>query len=136
MSAAIEVLLVFTAWTLLLAAVYVGYRVGLVLTFKEKANAWTRGAAAHSDPAWVLRFHHAHLNCLENLPLYAAVVLGAYMLGEVSSLDQLAWVYMGARIAQSVVHVISTAPMMVFVRGNAWFLQLGILGYWLYGLLA
>lgn len=135
MSAATHVLLLLTAWTLLLAVVYVGYRVVLVLTFKEKANAWTRGAIEHVDPAIITRFNHAHLNSLETLPLYAAVVLFAYMQGQLGVLDPLAYVYLGARMAQSVIHVISTAPLMVFLRANALLVQWVLLIYWLVQLL-
>ncbi len=131
MSAATHVLLLFAAWTLLMAVGYVGYRVVLVLSFKERANAWTRGAAEHVDPAIITRFNHAHLNCLETLPLYAAVVLFAYMQGQLGVLDQLAYVFMGARVAQSVIHVISTAPMMVFLRANALLVQWALLIYWM-----
>ncbi len=135
MSAATHVLLLFTAWTLLMAVGYVGYRVVLVLSFKERANAWTRGAVEHDDPAIITRFNHAHLNCLETLPLYAAVVLFAYMQGQLGVLDQLAYVFMGARVAQSVIHVISTAPMMVFLRANALLVQWALLIYWMVQLL-
>lgn len=131
MSAATHVLLLFTAWTLLMALVYVGYRAVLVLSFKERANAWMRGAIEHQDPVWVTRFSHAHLNCLETLPLYAAVVLFAYMQGQLGLLDSLAYVFLGARIFQSVVHIISTSPLMVFARANGLFVQWALLIYWL-----
>ncbi len=135
MSAATHVLLLFAAWTLLMAVGYVGYRVVLVLTFKERANAWTRGGIEHDDPAIITRFNHAHLNCLETLPLYAAVVLFAYIQGQLGVLDQLAYVFLGARVAQSVIHVISTAPMMVFLRANALLVQWALLIYWMVQLL-
>lgn len=134
MSASICVLLGFTAWTLALALVYVGYRVALVLSFKEKANAWTRGAPSHVDPAWVIRFNHAHLNCLENLPLYAAVVIAAHLLSQAAVVDGLACIYLGLRIAQSVVHVINTGPLFVFLRANLLIGQWLCLIYWLLAL--
>ncbi len=135
MSAATHVLLLFAAWTLFLAVIYVGYRVVLVLTFKERANAWTRGAPEHVDPAVITRFNHAHLNCLETLPLYAAVVLFAYMQGQLSVLDGLAYVFLGARVAQGVIHVISTSPIMVFLRANALLVQWVLLIFWMVQLL-
>lgn len=134
MSASIAVLLTFTAWTLALTAVYVGYRVALVLSFKEKANAWTRGAPSHVDPAWVTRFQHAHLNCVENLPLFAAIVLAAQALGQGGVIDGLAWVYMGFRFAQSIVHLVSTTPLFVFLRANMLLGQWVCLVYWLWSL--
>lgn len=136
MSTAITVLLAFTALTIALAVIYVGYRTALVLSRRAPANSWTQGAPSHEDPAWVIRFQNAHLNCLENLPLYAAVVLGAYVSGQLSLLEGLAWIYFGARVAQVLIHVISTSPTFVFLRANVWFVQLAILAYWIYALLA
>lgn len=135
MTAATHVLLLFVAWTIVMAFGYVGYRIALVLSFKERANAWTRGAVEHQDPAWVTRFHHAHLNCLETLPLYAGLVLVAYTQGQLGVIDGLAYVFLGARVAQSVIHAISTAPLMVFLRANALLVQIGLLIYWLVALL-
>ncbi len=134
MTASIAVLLTFLAWTLALAVIYVGYRIVLVLSFKAPANSWTRGQPAHQDPAWVIRFHHAHLNCLENLPLYAGVVLAAFMLDQVAVVDGLAWIYMGLRFVQSVIHMISTSALFVFLRANMLVGQWACLCYWLYGL--
>ena len=55
-------------------------------------------------PIW--RLYRAHLNCLENLPLFASVVLVATLRGVTGhALDALAVVYLLARIGQSVVHV-------------------------------
>lgn len=135
MTAATHVLLLFVAWTVLIAFGYVGYRVALVLAMKERANAWTRGAQSHQDPAWVTRFHHAHLNCLETLPLYGGVVLVAYITGQLGVIDPLAYIFLAARVAQSTIHIISTAPLMVFLRANALIVQIGLLVYWMMGLL-
>lgn len=131
---AITALLAFTAWTLVLMFIYVGYRVGLVLTFKKPANAWTRGQASE-DPAFIVRAHHAHLNCAENLPVFAAVVLAASVLGKLPVVDAIACWFLAARIAQSVVHLISTAPLMVFVRANLFVIQVLMLAWVIWGLL-
>lgn len=131
MAASIAVLLAFTALTFILVAVYVNYRVALVFTGKTAANSWTRGAASWTNPAWATRFEHAHLNCLENLPVYAAVVLAASQLGQLALIDQLAWTYFGFRLAQSLVHIISTNATFVFIRALMLTGQWVILAYWL-----
>ena len=64
------------------------------------------------------------------------MVLGAYVSGQLSLLEGLAWIYFGARVAQVLIHVISTSPTFVFLRANVWFVQLAILAYWIYALLA
>lgn len=131
MTTSIVVLLSFTTLTLGLAAVYVGYRVALVLGRTTPANSWTRNATTWTNPAWVTRFEHAHANCLENLPLYAALVLAASLLGQLALLDGLAWVYFGFRLAQTAVHLISTSPLFVFIRANMLAGQWACLIYWL-----
>lgn len=134
MSAAICTLLAFTALTLGLAFVYVGYRTLITVTGKSPANSWSRSGPTWEDPAWVTRFHHAHLNCLENLPVYAAIVLAASLLGNIEMLEGLACWYLIARVVQSAIHVISTSALFVFLRANALIAQWAILIYWLLAL--
>ncbi|MEO6697780.1 MAG: MAPEG family protein [Paraperlucidibaca sp.] len=129
-------LLCFTALTAALALSYVVYRVALVLSFKATANAWTRGAATHVDPPIITRLQHAHMNCVENLPVFAAVVFIAYAMNQLALLDGLAIIFLGLRIAQSTVHIINTSPAMVFLRANLWLAQMAIIVYWLYLLYA
>lgn len=131
MSAAIATLLAFVALTLGLAFVYVGYRVVIGMTGKSPFNSWTRGDAKWEDPAWVTRIHHAHLNCLENLPVYAAVLLAAFMLDQVAMMEGLACYYLIARVAQSSIHAVSASAVAVFFRANALIAQWAILVYWL-----
>jgi len=130
----ITALLLFAAWTLALMFVYVGYRVALVLAMKKKANSWTRGAAT-DDPAFITRAQNAHLNCAENLPIFAAIVLAAAALGKNEVVDSVACFYLAARIAQSVVHLISTSHWFVFVRANLFVVQALLSVYMLWGLL-
>ncbi len=133
-SPAICALLGFTALTIALAFGYVGYRIFLVLTLKTAANSWTREAETWKDPAFITRLHHAHLNCIENLPLFAAVVLAAFVTNQLPVIDKLAMIYLGLRLAQSGIHIISTGPAFVFVRANFWVAQTAILAYWVLSL--
>jgi len=129
-SPALCTLVCFAALTGLLAFVYANYRVVLVLTGKAAANSWTRGAQTWADPAIVTRLQHAHLNCVENLPVYAALVLAAYATNQLAIIDGLACVFLGLRVGQTVVHAISASASAVFIRGNLWIAQCLILGYW------
>lgn len=131
MSPAICTLLCFTALTVALAFGYVGYRVALVLTGKAAANSWTRGAATWQDPALITRLQHAHMNCVENLPVYAAVVLAAFALGQLTVVDQLAGVFLALRLGQSLIHAVSTSPAMVFIRANLYIAQMALIAYWI-----
>lgn len=130
----ITALLIFAAWTLLMPLIYAGgYRTGLVLMGKKPANSWTRGVPVE-EPAFFTRVQHAHMNCVENLPIFAAIVLAAVALGQTAVIDALAVYFIAARIAQSVTHWIGTTHWLVFLRANFFFVQVIISIYWIYKL--
>ena len=130
----ITALLLFTAWTLVLMLVYVGYRVALVLAMKKPANSWGRDEKT-DDPAFLVRAKHAHLNCLENLPVFAAIVLAAVALGKSPVVDQVAAFVLYARLAQSAVHLIGVNHWLVFIRANFLLIQAALFAYMIWGLL-
>ncbi|MGB1203983.1 MAG: MAPEG family protein, partial [Alloalcanivorax venustensis] len=74
-------LLIFVILSLLLAMTYAGYRVPQIFLGNKKANHWERNQPV-DDPAFLVRAKGAHLNCLENLPLFAALVLTAAATGQ------------------------------------------------------
>lgn len=131
---AITALLLFAVWTLVLMFIYVGYRVALVLAMKKKANSWTRGQPTE-DPPFVQRAHNAHLNAVENLPIFAAIVLAAHAIGKVPVVDAVAAWVLYLRLAQSVTHLIGTTHALVFVRANFFTLQALLYFYMVWGLL-
>ncbi len=119
-------LLGFVAWTLVLL-LGVGFsRVGIVLSGRKKANEFPSGVPHGGDAYW--RLNRAHMNCVENLPLFASVVLIATVAGvKVALLDTLARVYLIARIGQSVTHVSSGSVVAVNVRFTFFLIQMGCL---------
>ncbi len=69
-------------------------------------------------PIWVARAHRSHMNLLENLPHFAALVLVAHAAGMANSVTATAcMVFFWARIAHAVVFVAGTA----YVRTLAFF---------------
>lgn len=127
-------LLAFAAWTLLLIVLVLAYRSVKILS-GTPANSWTRGKATE-DPGWVIRLSHAHLNCLENLPIFAVLVLVAGFEGKAASIAVLASIVFYARVVQSVVHAIGTSAKLVTIRGTFWILQIilfAIMFYKLFG---
>ncbi len=118
----ITALVLFAVWTLVLMFTYVLYRVGLVAAGRKRADSWTRGRPT-DDPGFVVRAQHAHLNCVENLPVFAALVLSAYALGRAPVADHVAAYVLGARLAQSIVHLIGVNPALVSVRGTLFTIQ-------------
>ncbi len=110
-------LLGFTAWTLLVLIAGVGIRRwALILTGRAAITAFPPDSP-HGSPAY-RNAMRAHANCVENLPVYAAVVLSAAQLGIRSPmLDLLAIVFIIARILQSLVHLLlAQTPTVVALR--------------------
>ena len=131
----ITALLLFATWTLVLMFTYVGYRVALVLAMKKPANSWGRDDKV-DDPAFIVRAKHAHLNALENLPIFAAIVLAAVALDKTPVVDQVAAWVLYARLAQSLVHLIGVNHWLVFIRANFLVVQAALFLYMIWGLLA
>lgn len=130
----IEALLYYVLWMIVLVLFYAGYRIPLVLTFKKPADAWGRGKPVE-DPGIVVRASHAHANSVENIPLFAAVVLAAAAMGQSAVVDGLAAWVLYARVAQGVVHLIGTSFILVLLRATFFLAQLGLIGYMAWGLL-
>ncbi len=110
----ITALLLFAAWTLLLMFSYVTYRT-LQVARGSSAASWTRGSG-YEVPALIRRMENAHANCVENLPVYGAIVLAAYVLGKPGVVDSTALWFFVARIGQSVVHIAGVNHVLVLVR--------------------
>lgn len=121
-------LLIYIVWTLILALSYATYRLPLVLTGKKTANHWERGNPV-DDPAILIRAKAAHLNCLENLPLFAALVLVAAATGQSETVNAVAGFIVAARIGQSLVHLIGTSFPLVFVRASLFLAQVALMLY-------
>ncbi|HET9930226.1 MAG TPA: MAPEG family protein [Polyangiaceae bacterium] len=106
----------FAAWTLLLLACTVGvHRWRLILTKRAAVNAFP--ADAPDGPGWYQRATRAHLNCIENLPPYAAIVLTLTLAGRHGALiDALAIAVSCARVFQTLIHVlfVQTERAVVF----------------------
>lgn len=124
----------FALWTLVLVFVSVNWRVLEVLRGKGM-NSWGRDDGI-AVPELVKRMQHAHLNCLENLPIFAVLVFAAAFMGKSAIVDSLACYVLAARIAQSLVHLIGTSAGLVFVRATFYVVQVLIFFYMFWGLLA
>jgi uncharacterized MAPEG superfamily protein len=130
----ITAVLLFAAWTLALMLTYVFYRTGLVAAGRKRADSWTRGRPT-DDPGFVVRAQHAHMNCVENLPVFATIVLAAYALGRPAVADGVAPYVLYSRLAQSTVHLIGVNHWLVFVRGGLFTIQVALFLYMIWELL-
>jgi uncharacterized membrane protein YecN with MAPEG domain len=106
MTIPVWVLLAFAVWTLLTLAATVGvYRWSRILG--RKARIADFGYYRIEGEDWYKRALRAHANCVENLPVYGAVVVVAVVAGvDTSVLDVLALVLIAARVVHTLVHVL------------------------------
>lgn len=132
---AIQALLGFTAWTLLLVALVFAYR-GARFLGGTPINHWPRGNKPADDAPLVRRLEDAHANCVENLLLFAVIVLAAAATGRLPAVDGLAPFVLWARLGQSAAHLWGVGPLQVAVRASFWAVQLGLFGWMLVRLLA
>ena len=102
-------LLGFAVWTLLVLLGTVGtYRWSRILTRRAEISEWQADVPQGTD--WYRRAMRAHMNCVENLPVFAAIVLCAsFAEAEDHLVDWLAGGVLLARICQTTIHV-SFAP--------------------------
>ncbi|MGB0213081.1 MAPEG family protein [Algiphilus sp.] len=117
MTPSLTAVALFAAWALVLIGLIISYRVFLVLAKGTPAYSWTRGKAIQ-DPPIIERASHAHLNTLENLPVFAAIVLAGVVSGQGAAIDALAPWVLYARVGQSVVHLIGVNQPLVLVRAG------------------
>ncbi len=99
------VLLAFAGWTLLILFGTVGvYRWSRILTGRATVSEWQANKPQGSDS--YQRAIAAHRNCIENLPVYTALVVAITVFQvESTTLNVLSLVLLGARMAQSLVHI-------------------------------
>ena len=125
MTTPIWMLLGFAGWTIGLLAFTIGiYRWALIFSGKAPVNGFRAEQPEGAD--WYKRAMRAHANCIENLPVFGAIVLALYASGTSGAVADIA--SMGvliARVMQSLVHISfpQTSPI-VAVRFSFLLVQL------------
>lgn len=129
-------LLGFVTWTLLLVIVGVGTpRISAVLKNTARPNTFNP-AVPHGSERYQ-RTMRAHMNCVENLPIFASLVLLGSALAVPGELFQwLAFTVLPARVLQSAVHVASGRNRAVLARFLFFTVQLVCFGLMLILLVA
>lgn len=82
-----------------------------------------------------MRAKNAHLNCVENFPIFAVVVCVAALLGKSPVVDAVAAYVLYARVAQGVAHMIGTSWPLILLRGIFYTIQMVLILYVIFGLL-
>lgn len=100
------VLLGFAAWTILTLFGSIGiYRWSRILTGRASIAEWRADIPQGCD--WYRRAMRAHMNCVENLPIYTALVVALMGAGLQSvTIDHLAIAILAARISQTLTHIV------------------------------
>lgn len=124
MTTPVWVLLGFAGWTLIILLLSVGvYRWTRILSGRQGIGEFSADGTGGAD--WYKRATRAHANCIENLPVYAAIVLAARCAHvDDPLLDALACILLAARVVQSVVHIsFVQTNRVVSVRFSFFFVQ-------------
>jgi uncharacterized MAPEG superfamily protein len=105
MTIPIWVLLAFAGWTLLTLVGNLGvYRIRQIMS--GRASLRTFSFPDLEQSSYHRRAMRAHLNCVENLPVYGAIAVAILATGLRSPiLDRLAITFLAARMAHTLVHV-------------------------------
>ena len=123
----------FIAWALALLVLMEIIRTYLVVTGKVAANAF-RPDNDNLSP-FMQRLARAHANCIEGLPIFGGILAVAIMLEKTAVTDGLALWFLGARVVQSTIHLISTSAPAVSARFTAFAVQMAIGVYWVIALI-
>ncbi|MDM7859001.1 MAPEG family protein [Alteromonas sp. ASW11-36] len=128
MSATYITLIGYIGWTMLLLLVLAGYR-----TVLSKQMKTLKFAADGSDvPDVGHRITRAQANCSESFAIIGGTLLLAIATSSTAITDGLAYVLLAARLAQSIVHMISTSNLAIQIRFVLFLVQFGLCGYWLF----
>ncbi len=124
----------FIAWSLFLLVLMESIRSKLVLTKAVAPNGFNPDNSNLSP--FMQRLARAHANCVEGLPIFGGLMLVALVSGQSAITDPLAYVFLGARIFQSVIHLSSLSALAVTLRFSAFAVQMAIGVYWAVRLLS
>lgn len=123
MSAPLVSLVWFALWAVFLVLVVGAWRARDVMSGKAAPNTFTSGERHGSDAYW--RANRAQANTVENLPIFAALVLSGVAAGvDTAMFSLLCTVVVIARIVQSLIHLSSGSVAAVNFRFFAFLVQI------------
>ena len=113
---------------LLILLILAGLRTMLTLKHVKKANDFS--PTGEDAGEFSRRLVRAHANMYEFFPVYGGVLLYAMATGQSDVTNGLAMVFLGARIVQALIHILSTNILAVQARFFFFLVQFFIAGYW------
>ncbi|MEX2476047.1 MAPEG family protein [Marinobacter sp.] len=126
--------LLYAGWMLILALIYAFPRVPQALTGAKPIDSWERNKQP-IDPPILQRAKAAHLNCIENFAVFAAVVVVAGLMDRLEAVNALAAYVLYARLAQSLVHISGTSFVQILLRATFFLIQIVLVLMMVYQLL-
>lgn len=124
----------FAGWTVLLT--FGLFNLRLYNAFSGAKIPLNKFSPSGDDlPGFGQRFTRAHLNCLETLPIFAALVVAAGASDQLNVMEGTAMYVLFSRIAQSITHMISTSVPMVLLRATLFGVQVILMLSYAYQLL-
>ena len=135
MSIPVWAVLAFAVWTIAVLTFTIGVqRWSLIFAGKAELKSFP-GDEPHGSPFY-RRATRAHANCIENLPVFGAIVLAAQASGAHSpTLDALAVAAVVARLFQTSTHLVSGSNAAIGVRFSFLSVQL-VAFFWMSALIA
>jgi len=108
-------LTVYAMWAIVLVVLIALSRVSQVMSGKATITDFPSGTKHGGDAYW--RLNRAHLNTLENLPIFGALVLAGWVAGlDNPTFNMLATVIVAARVVQSLIHITSGSALAINLR--------------------
>jgi len=119
----IAALIFYALWAIALVLMVGADRVLQVVRGEARITSFPAGVPHGSDSYW--RLNRAHLNTVENLPIFAAVVLAGWVVGmETATFNRLAVIVVVARVVQSAIHIASGSAVAIRLRFTAFAVQI------------
>jgi uncharacterized MAPEG superfamily protein len=113
----------YAIWAIVVVFLVAADRVVMVVRCMAAFTDFPAGTKHGSDSYW--RINRAHLNTLENLPVFAALVLAGWVAGlDTPTFNMLAVIVVVARVVQSLIHISSGSPLAINFRFLALLVQL------------
>lgn len=115
-------LVLFAVWGLLLVISIGTWRLAMAVTGNVPQGGFNPGTPHGGAAYW--RLNRAHMNVVENLPFFGAIVLGG-MIANVQdpNFQMLASIVLLARVAQTIIHVTSGSQVAILMRFSAYLVQ-------------
>jgi uncharacterized MAPEG superfamily protein len=116
-------LVFYALWAIALVLMIAADRLLLIFRGQVKNNEFLSGVPHGNDSYW--RINRAQINTAENLPIFAVIVLAAWIAGTESHVfNLLAMVVLVFRIIQSIIHIVSGSQIATWFRTASFAVQI------------